>query len=93
MFYKKITNEMKHIKLFEDFKENNEEGTLISLDDMINCIKEGGVIYAEVVKDLIDNDPEEPMKPISVDDDGLVTIEYKNKNYEVDLKNISRIEL
>ena len=32
---------MKWIKLFEDFKKNNEEGTLITQDDIINCIKNG----------------------------------------------------
>lgn len=83
---------MKWIKLFEDFKKNNEEGTLINLDDVIKCIKGGGVIYAKIINDLPDNDPEEPLKPLSVDDDGLVTIEYDNDQYEVDLKNIKKIE-
>jgi hypothetical protein len=83
---------MKWMKLFEDFKQNNEEGTLITLDDVIKCIREGGVIYSTIVNDLPDNDPEEPLKPISVDDDGLVTIEYDNDQYEVDLNNIKKIE-
>lgn len=83
---------MKWIKLFEDFKQNNEEGTLITLDDVIKCIKEDGVIYATIINDLPDNDPEEPLKPLSVDDDGLVTIEYDEDQYEVDIKNIKKIE-
>lgn len=83
---------MKWIKFFEDFKQNNEEGTLITLDDVIKCIKEGGVVYATIINDLPNNDPEEPLRPLSVDDDGLVTIEYDNDEYEVDIKNIKKIE-
>lgn len=83
---------MKWIKLFEDFKSNNEEGNLITLDDIINCIKKNGVIYATIIKNLPDNDPVEPLKPLSVDDDGLITIEYNDNEYEVDIKNVKNIE-
>jgi hypothetical protein len=83
---------MKWIKLFEDFKKNNEEGTLITLDDIIKCIKGGGVIYATIIKDLPDNDPKESLRPVSVDNDGLVTVEYDGGEYGVDLKNINKIE-
>ena len=54
---------MKWIKLFEDFKNNNEEGTLITQDDVIKCIKDNGVLYATIVHDFPDNNPEEPLKP------------------------------
>jgi hypothetical protein len=83
---------MKHIKLYEDFKVNNQGGTLITLDDIINCIKNDGVIYATIISDFPDNDPEEPLNPLSVDDDGLVTIEYDGRQYEVKLDNIEKIE-
>ena len=83
---------MKHIKLYEDFKTNNQEGSLITIDDIINCIKSGGVLYATIIKDLPDNDPEEPLTPVSVDDDGLVTIEYDGSEYEIKLDNIEKIE-
>lgn len=83
---------MKHIKLYEDFKTNNQEGTLITIDDIINCIKSGGVLYATIIKDLPDNDPEEPLTPVSVDDDGLVTIEYDGSEYEIKLDNIEKVE-
>jgi len=33
---------MKWTKLFEDFKKNNEEGTLITQNDIIKCIKNRG---------------------------------------------------
>jgi hypothetical protein len=83
---------MKRIKLFEDFKNNNLEGSLITLDDVIKCASEGGVIYATIVKDLPDNDPEEPLRVVDVDEDGLVTIEFDGSEYSVELKNIEKIE-
>lgn len=83
---------MKHIKLYEDFKVNNQEGTLITIDDIINCIKSGGVLYATIIKNLPDNDPKEPLSPVSIDDDGLVTIEYDGSEYEIKLDNIEKVE-
>ena len=83
---------MKYLKLYEDFKNNNEGGTLITMNDILKCIENGGVVYATIVKDFPDNDPEESLRPLSVDDNGQVTVEYDNKNYEVDLKNIEKIE-
>lgn len=83
---------MKWIKLFEDFKKNNEEGTLITLDDIIKCIKGGGVVYATIIKDFPDNNPKESLRPVSVDNDGVVTVEYDGSEYEVDIKNVEKIE-
>ena len=83
---------MKWIKLFEDFKKNNEEGTLITQDDIINCIKSRGVIYATIIKDHPGNDPEEPITPVDIDEDGLVTVEYEGKEYTIDLNDIEKIE-
>ena len=83
---------MKWIKLFEDFKKNNEEGTLITQDDIINCIKKRGLIYATIVKDFPDNDPEEGLTPVDIDKDGLVTVEYEGKEYNIDLNDIEKIE-
>lgn len=78
---------MKRLKLFEDFKVNS-----ISQDDIINCIKKSGKIYATIVKDFPNNDPKEPLTPVSIDEDGLVTVEYDSSEYEVDLNNVERIE-
>lgn len=83
---------MKWLKLFEDFKINNIEGDLITQEDIINCIKTGGVIYTGVIKDLPDNNPEIPIKPISIDEDGLITIEYDNNEYTVELKHVEKVE-
>lgn len=78
---------MKWIKLFEDFKVNN-----ISIEDIINCIKSNGVIYATIVKNLPDNDPKEPLRAVSVDNDGLITVEFNGKEYEVDINDVEKIE-
>ncbi len=83
---------MKKIKLYEDFMNNNQEGSLISIDDVIDCIKGGGSVYAKIIKDFPGNDPDNPLKPLSVDDDGLVTVDFEGKEYEIPIKNITRIE-
>ena len=78
---------MKRIKLFEDFKQKN-----ITLDDVIRCISDGGIIYATIVRDFPNNDSEIPLNPVSVDDDGTVTVELDGNNYEVELRHIDKIE-
>ncbi len=78
--------------LFEDFKKNNEGGTLITQDDVIECIKSDGVIYATIVIDLPGNDPADPLKAVSIDNDGLVTVEIDGSEYEVELRNVTKIE-
>ena len=83
---------MKWIKLFEDFKQNNEEGTLITIDDIINCIKSRGIIYATIVKEYPENDPKDPITPVDIDEDGLITVEINNKEYYVDLDDVEKIE-
>ena len=83
---------MKWIKLFEDFKQNNEEGTLITIDDIINCIKKRGVIYATIIKEYPGNNPKDPITPIDIDEDGLITVEIDGEEYYVDLDNIEKVE-
>ena len=83
---------MKWMKLFEDFKKNNEEGTLITQDDIIKCIKSRGLIYATIVKDLPENNPKEGMTPIDIDKDGLITVEVDGKEYNIDLNDVEKIE-
>lgn len=79
---------MKYLKLFEDFKVKN-----ITQEDVIACIQKRGKIYATIVKDFPGNDPKEPLNPLSVDEDGLVTVDYDGSEYEVNLNDIERIEL
>jgi len=83
---------MRYIKLFEDFKKNNKEGSLISEDDIIKCIKSGGVIYATIIKNYPDNNPDDPINPVSIDEDGLITVEIEGNEYSVDIKNVEKIE-
>ena len=82
---------MKWIKLFEDFKQNNEEGDLITIDDIIKAKESGEKIYATIIEDIPDNDPDEPLEIMDIDNDGLITIEYKDKFGYVKLKNVNRI--
>jgi hypothetical protein len=84
---------MKWMKLFEDFKKNNEEGTLITQEDIINCIKNRGLIYATIVHDFPENKPEEGMTPVDIDQDGLITVEINGKEYNVDLNDVEKIEM
>lgn len=83
---------MKWIKLFEDFKKNNEEGLLITAEDIVKCISENGRVYATIIHDLPDNNPDEPLRPIDVDKDGQVTVEFDGNEYTVDLRDIEKIE-
>jgi hypothetical protein len=73
--------------LMEKFKYDS-----ITLDDIINCISNGGFIYSKIVKGLPDNDPDKPLKPVDVDDDGLITIEYEGNLYSVDLKDVDKVD-
>ena len=83
---------MKWIKLFEDFKKNNEEGTLITQDDIIKCIKNAGVIFTDIVHDLPDN-PTSGIRPVDIDEDGLITVDIDGNQYTVDLNDVKKIEM
>ncbi len=82
---------MKWIKLFEDFKQNNGEGDLITIDDIIKAKSDGEKIYATIIEEIPGNEPEEPLEIKDIDEDGLVTIDYKGKIGYVELKNVKRI--
>jgi hypothetical protein len=86
---------MKWLKLFEDFKDNNQEGTLISEEDIINCIKSGGTLFTTSVSSEgspeIKNLEETGLKPQSIEG-GKITAEFDNHLYEVDLSDVKRIE-
>ena len=84
---------MKWIKLFEDFKQNNEAGDLLKPEDIIKCIEKGGVIYATIVQEIPDNDPEVPLNAVDIDKDGLITVEQDNKLGYVKLEDVEKIEI
>ena len=77
----------KYIKTFESFKLKN-----ITIDDIIECIDSGGVIYTDIVKNYTKNDPNISVKPLSIDDDGSITVDIDGGTYEVDIKNVNKIE-
>jgi len=84
---------MKWIKLFEDFKQNNEAGDLLKQEDIIKCIEKGGIMYATIVQEIPDNDPKEPLKAVDIDEDGLITVEQNNKIGYVKLEDVEKIEI
>jgi len=79
---------MKYLKyFFETTKVKNFE-----IEDIIKCIENKGYIFTEIVKDQKDHKPDKPLRPLSVDDDGLITVEFDGGEAEVDLSNVSKIE-
>ena len=84
---------MKWVKLFEDFKKNNLEGSLITQEDIIKCIEKDGLLWATIIQEIPENDPKEPMKALDIDKDGLITIEQDNKIGYVKLEDVEKIEL
>ena len=78
---------MRYLKFFESFKYKN-----FTIEDIINCIQSNGFIYTTIVNNLPDNDPDMAINPMSVDDDGLITVDINGSEYEVDLKNVDKIE-
>jgi hypothetical protein len=84
---------MKWIKLFEDFKQNNEVGDLLKQEDIIKCIEKGGIMYATIVQEIPENDPKEPLKAVDIDEDGLITVEQNNKIGYVKLEDVEKIEI
>lgn len=84
---------MKWIKLFEDFKQNNQEGSLLKQEDIIKCIEKGGIIYATIVQEIPENDPKQPLKAVDIDEDGLITVEQDGKIGYVKLEDVEKIEI
>lgn len=83
---------MKWVKLFKEFKKNNEEGDLITPDDIINAKENDEKVYATIVGDIPGNDPKEPLQIIDIDEDDLVTVsDSDDKIGYVQLKNIDKI--
>lgn len=78
---------MKNLLYFESFKVKN-----ITIQDVIECIEKGGVIYATIIHDFPENDPKIPLRPLSVDENGTVTVDANGSIFEVELQNIDKIE-
>jgi hypothetical protein len=78
---------MKRIKLFEDFQKSK-----FSIEEIRKCIIKGGVIYATIINTFPDNDPEEPLEPLSIDDDGDISVNIDGQEHIVKLKNVDKID-
>lgn len=81
---------MKYLKLFEDYKVNN-----ITIDDIINVIKNNGYLYSDVLID--DNpdhkhNPEDKLIPVDIDDDGMISIDINGDVHYAKLEWVNRIE-
>jgi arsenate reductase-like glutaredoxin family protein len=84
---------MKHLKKFKIYEANFKVNNITS-DDIIKSIKNNGKVWSSIINNLPNHDKSIPLSPLSIDDeDSLVTILNKDgKQYEVDLKNIERVE-
>ena len=87
---------MRYLKFFESFKYKN-----FTQQDIRDCIiNSKGFIYATIINNLPDNIPNNPLRPVSIDDDGLITVQVLDEKgqpidgseYEVELKNVEKIE-
>jgi hypothetical protein len=83
----------RYIALFEDFKKNNLDGNLISIDDIIKTIKDGGAIRATIIEGRPDHDENDELKPISIDDDGLVIVEIEGNEYYINIEDIIELKV
>jgi hypothetical protein len=65
--------------------------SLFSLDDIVDLIETGGLIRVKNIKNLPDHNESDIVKPISVDDDGLITISTNSGEFEVEVNNVIEI--
>ena len=78
---------MKYLKLFETFKVKG-----ITVNDIINCIGNGGIVYCGMIYDFPEHDKKDKLFPVSVETDGIVSVVINGKNYDINIKDIIRIE-
>jgi len=82
-------------KRFKDIGFDIDESSKvmnITQEDVIKCIRNGRFISAQTIKGIPNNDDKE-LKPLSIDDDGLITALYNGKEYEIELKNVKRVDI
>lgn len=74
------------LKLFKEFSEST-----FSVDDIIKSIEDGYLLKVKNIKNLPDHNESDPVKPVSVDDDGLITISTNFGDFEVEIDNVIEI--
>ena len=60
--------------------------------NILKCIQDGGSIYSTAIIDYPKNDPKIPLKPVSMEDDGLVTVDIDGNLYDIRIEDVDRIE-
>lgn len=90
--------EEKKTPIKEITKRNNQAGDLIKYEDISDCIRKNSdsdekkhVIFATIVQEIPKNDPETPLFPVDIDEDGLITVEQDEKIGYVKLKDVEKI--
>lgn len=74
------------LKLFKEFSEST-----FSVDDIVKSIEDGYLLKVKNIKNLPDHNESDPVKPVSVDDDGLITISTNFGDFEVEIDNVIEI--
>lgn len=73
---------MKLIKTYENF--NQKKVNNITIQDIRDIIRKGGCFYTKTDTN--------PIKPRSVDDNGLITVEIEDEIREIEIDNVDSIE-
>lgn len=84
---------MKRIKSFYNFINESYKVNNITEDDIISCIKAGGVIYSDIVSDYPGNKDwkTEALTPVDIEN-GKVMVDIGGNPHYVKLENVRRIE-
>jgi hypothetical protein len=49
-------------------------------------------LYASTIKNFAEADPNKALIPVSIDNEGLITVLYDNEEHEVHLHNVDKID-
>jgi hypothetical protein len=84
---------MKKIKSFNSFINENYKVNNITEQDIVDCIKAGGVIYSEIVSEYSDNEnwEKEPLTPFDIED-GRIGVKIEGNPHYVNLEDVKRVE-
>lgn len=77
------------IKKFNEYNEYVRDK--YNIKDIIECIENGGYILSNIIKGDLNNNSNEPLKPVSIDEYGDILVEYKNEIKTIKLKNVLKI--
>lgn len=78
------------IKSFKLFINEGELFNNINSLDIIECIKNKGVIKAKLVKNNTEHNPDDELVPYNYDN-GQIEVEYNGNIYYVDIKDVTYV--